>query len=92
MLQQRFTKVQSERDELYERFESSIYEVAQKSGLKVSGAGEAGGEAGMVRETNLCLCFSYLVEARGTEGKCWRGSGEEVAQNGMRASTPQGGA
>lgn len=28
-------QVQSERDELYERFEASIYEVAQKSGLKV---------------------------------------------------------
>mmetsp|Transcript_15425 Transcript_15425/g.26679 ORF Transcript_15425/g.26679 Transcript_15425/m.26679 type:complete len:473 (-) Transcript_15425:18-1436(-) len=34
VLQQRFTKVQSERDELYERFEASIYEVVQKSGLK----------------------------------------------------------
>lgn len=34
VLQQRFTKVQSERDELYDKFESSIYEVAQKTGLK----------------------------------------------------------
>lgn len=34
VLTQRFGKVQTERDDLYERFESSIYEVAQKSGLK----------------------------------------------------------
>lgn len=34
VLQQRFTKVQAERDELYDKFESSIYEVAQKTGLK----------------------------------------------------------
>ncbi|KAF5833874.1 growth-arrest-specific micro-tubule binding-domain-containing protein [Dunaliella salina] len=34
VLQQRFAKVQSERDELYDKFESSIYEVAQKTGLK----------------------------------------------------------
>lgn len=34
VLQQRFTKVQGERDELYEKFEASIYDVAQKTGLK----------------------------------------------------------
>eukprot|EP00983_Pelagomonas_calceolata_P097079 1158207-Pelagomonas_calceolata.AAC.7 len=34
VLQQRFAKVQAERDELYDKFESSIYEVAQKTGLK----------------------------------------------------------
>lgn len=37
VLAQRFSKVQGERDELYGRFEASIYEVAQKSGLKVGG-------------------------------------------------------
>mmetsp|Transcript_35535 Transcript_35535/g.78843 ORF Transcript_35535/g.78843 Transcript_35535/m.78843 type:complete len:471 (-) Transcript_35535:833-2245(-) len=34
VLQQRFMKVQTERDELYEKFESSIYDVQQKTGLK----------------------------------------------------------
>lgn len=34
VISQRFAKVQGERDELYERFESSIYEVQQKTGLK----------------------------------------------------------
>lgn len=34
VLQQRFGKVQSERDELYSKFESSIYDVQQKTGLK----------------------------------------------------------
>lgn len=32
--QQRFTKVQYERDQLYEKFEGSIYEIQQKAGLK----------------------------------------------------------
>jgi hypothetical protein len=34
VLQQRFTQVQSERDELYEKFESTIYDVQQKSGFR----------------------------------------------------------
>ncbi|MEW5316708.1 MAG: hypothetical protein WDW38_008060 [Sanguina aurantia] len=34
VLQQRFSKVQSERDELYDKFEASIYDVQQKTGLK----------------------------------------------------------
>jgi hypothetical protein len=34
VLQQRFLKVQTERDELYEKFEMSIYDVQQKTGLK----------------------------------------------------------
>ncbi|GMH42905.1 hypothetical protein BSKO_10827 [Bryopsis sp. KO-2023] len=34
VLQQRFNKVQGERDELYEKFEGSIYEIQQKTGLK----------------------------------------------------------
>mmetsp|Transcript_32157 Transcript_32157/g.91229 ORF Transcript_32157/g.91229 Transcript_32157/m.91229 type:complete len:471 (-) Transcript_32157:299-1711(-) len=34
VMSQRFAKVQGERDELYDRFESSIYEVQQKTGLK----------------------------------------------------------
>ena len=36
VLQQRFLKVQGERDDLYEKFEASIYDVQQKTG----GAGE----------------------------------------------------
>jgi predicted transcriptional regulator len=32
VLQQRFLKVQTERDELYEKFEMSIYDVQQKTG------------------------------------------------------------
>jgi len=34
VITQRFAQVQKERDELYEKFESSIYDVQQKSGLK----------------------------------------------------------
>eukprot|EP00798_Chlamydomonas_sp_ICE-L_P007219 gene7219-326_t len=34
VLQQRFTKVAAERDELYAKFEASIYDVQQKTGLK----------------------------------------------------------
>eukprot|EP00877_Chromochloris_zofingiensis_P012225 jgi/Chrzof1/7256/Cz02g16210.t1 len=34
VLQQRFGKVQQERDELYEKFEASVYDVQQKTGLK----------------------------------------------------------
>ncbi|KAK9806160.1 hypothetical protein WJX72_003639 [[Myrmecia] bisecta] len=34
VLQQRFAKVQGERDELYSRFEASIFDVQQKTGLK----------------------------------------------------------
>merc|ERR1711871_135143 len=34
VLQQRFTQVQAERDELYEKFESTIYDVQQKSGFR----------------------------------------------------------
>ena len=34
VLSQRFSKVQSERDDLYEKFEASIYDVQQKTGLK----------------------------------------------------------
>jgi hypothetical protein len=34
VLSQRFTKVQAERDELYSKFEASVYEVQQKTGLK----------------------------------------------------------
>ncbi len=34
VLEQRFTKVQKERDELYDKFVSSIYEVQKKSGMK----------------------------------------------------------
>ncbi|KAK3248040.1 Dynein regulatory complex subunit 4 [Cymbomonas tetramitiformis] len=34
VLEQRFSQVQSERDDLYEKFEGSIYDVQQKSGLK----------------------------------------------------------
>ena len=34
VMSQRFAKVQTERDDLYERFESSVYEVQQKTGLK----------------------------------------------------------
>lgn len=34
VLDQRFVKVQKERDELYDKFVASIYEVQQKSGLK----------------------------------------------------------
>lgn len=32
VMQQRFDKVKSERDELYEKFEASIYDVQQKTG------------------------------------------------------------
>ena len=32
VLQQRFLKVQGERDDLYEKFEASIYDVQQKTG------------------------------------------------------------
>ena len=34
MLEQRFHHVEKERDELYEKFESTIYDVQQKSGFK----------------------------------------------------------
>lgn len=34
MYQQRFAALQGERDDLYTKFESSIYEVQQKNGLK----------------------------------------------------------
>jgi hypothetical protein len=34
VLSQRFSKVQGERDELYTKFEASIYDVQQKTGLK----------------------------------------------------------
>lgn len=34
VLAQRFSKVQSERDDLYDKFEASIYDVQQKTGLK----------------------------------------------------------
>ena len=34
IFEQRFTQVQKERDDLYEKFEGSIYEVQQKNGLK----------------------------------------------------------
>ena len=34
MLQQRFAQVEGERDELYEKFESTIYDVQQKSGFR----------------------------------------------------------
>lgn len=34
VLEQRFVQVQKERDDLYSKFESSIYDVQQKSGLK----------------------------------------------------------
>uniref|UniRef100_A0A7S0URD1 Growth arrest-specific protein 8 domain-containing protein n=1 Tax=Polytomella parva TaxID=51329 RepID=A0A7S0URD1_9CHLO len=34
VLGQRFSKIQTERDDLYERFESSVYDVQQKTGLK----------------------------------------------------------
>jgi len=34
VLQQRFGKIETERDELYARFEASIYEMQQKMGLK----------------------------------------------------------
>jgi growth arrest-specific protein 8 len=34
VLQQRFALVQKERDELYERFEATIYDVQQKTGFK----------------------------------------------------------
>ena len=34
VITQRFAQVQKERDELYEKFESSIYDVQQKSGFK----------------------------------------------------------
>lgn len=40
VLQQRFLKVQGERDELYGKFEASIYDVQQKTGaLEVAGQG-----------------------------------------------------
>ena len=34
MLAQRFAKVEAERNELYERFEASIFELQQKTGLR----------------------------------------------------------
>ena len=34
VLQQRFSQVEKERDELYEKFESAVYQVQQKSGFK----------------------------------------------------------
>jgi septal ring factor EnvC (AmiA/AmiB activator) len=34
VLSQRFTKVERERDDLYARFEASVYELQQKAGLK----------------------------------------------------------
>jgi growth arrest-specific protein 8 len=37
VLQQRFAKVQSERDELYDKFEASIYQVQQKTGTRLDG-------------------------------------------------------
>jgi hypothetical protein len=35
VLLQRFSRVEQERDDLYSKFHSSIYEVQQKSGFKV---------------------------------------------------------
>ena len=54
VLSQRFSKVQTERDELYGKFEASIYDVQQKTGLKSAllekkvggGGGGGGGEGG----------------------------------------------
>ena len=37
VLQQRFLKVQGERDDLYEKFEASIYDVQQKTGEREGG-------------------------------------------------------
>lgn len=34
VLEQRFQKIQSERDELYDKFQSTVYEVQQKTGFK----------------------------------------------------------
>lgn len=56
VLQQRFSKVQSERDELYDRFESSIYDVQQKTGLRallLEKRLEAAGEALELKEAQL---------------------------------------
>ena len=36
VLLQRYSRVEKERDELYAKFHSSIYEVQQKSGFKVT--------------------------------------------------------
>lgn len=42
VLQQRFAKVQSERDELYEKFETSIYEASEgPQGARDEGRGSA---------------------------------------------------
>lgn len=34
VLQQRYDKIESERDQLYQKFESSVYAIQQKAGLK----------------------------------------------------------
>ncbi|KAG2494700.1 hypothetical protein HYH03_007215 [Edaphochlamys debaryana] len=56
VLSQRFSKVQSERDELYSKFEASIYDVQQKTGLKsavLEKKLEAMGEALEMKEAQL---------------------------------------
>eukprot|EP00198_Chlamydomonas_reinhardtii_P007958 XP_001697295.1 component of dynein regulatory complex [Chlamydomonas reinhardtii] len=56
VLSQRFSKVQTERDELYGKFEASIYDVQQKTGLKsalLEKKVEALGEALEMKEAQL---------------------------------------
>ncbi|GIL67831.1 hypothetical protein Vafri_21099 [Volvox africanus] len=56
VLSQRFSKVQGERDELYSKFEASIYDVQQKTGLKsalLEKKIEALGEALEMKEAQL---------------------------------------
>ncbi|GFR45771.1 hypothetical protein Agub_g7225 [Astrephomene gubernaculifera] len=56
VLSQRFTKVQGERDELYSKFEASIFDVQQKTGLKsalLEKKIEALGEALEMKEAQL---------------------------------------
>ena len=81
VLQQRFTKVQGERDELYEKFEASVYDVQQKTGLKgmlLERRLEAVAEQLEVKEAQLAEVLTAAnldpntLSVSGTEIKQWQ--------------------